>query len=348
MSFRALVGSNAGRPVYELIDDDSGAFARILPSYGFNLFDLRLPAAGAVRRVVAAREDWEKSPDKPARNGVPILFPYPGRIADASFSFQGETYSLPPAKPPNAIHGFAHEADWEVVEHAADENQARIKGRFQISKQTPRYLPCWPADAVLEVEYALSGRTLGMTIAVENPTDRPLPFGFGIHPYFHLPLAAAGDPARTKAIFPADEYWELENSLPTGRRLPVDERLDFRRGRPMKGLSLDDVLTHLRFERERCVCRLIDEALGAEFRLIFGPTFRELVLFTPPGNQDRVIAVEPYTQAPDAVHLRERGIDAGLRILPPEERLVMRIGFETVEEINRSEPGGPRANSGLE
>ena len=330
MSFRAHVNPNGGRPVYELLDDATGATARILPSYGFNLFDLRLPAAGTIRRVVAAREDWEKSPDKPARNGVPILFPYPGRIADAKFSFEGKTYELPPAKPPHAIHGFAHEASWDVVDHSADSNKARLKGRFQISKQAPQFSKCWPADAILEVEYALADRRLTMTTAVVNPSKDLLPFGFGIHPYFHLPLDPSGDPSRTKAIFPASRFWALKDSLPTGERFEVDERLDFRKGQSMKGLTLDDVLTDLHFDGERCVCRLVDETLGAEFRLSFDKKFRELVVFTPAGNEDRVIAVEPYTQVPDAVHLESRGIDAGLRTLQAGERLEMTIGFETI------------------
>ena len=330
MSFRANVNPNGGRPVFELFDDESGASARVLPSYGFNLFDLRLPAAGTIRRAVAARDDWEKTPDKPARNGVPILFPYPGRIAFAKFSFDGKEYELPPAKAPHAIHGFAHEASWDVVEHVADATSARLKGRFQISKQTPQFSSGWPADAILEVEYALAGRRLTMTTTVVNPSEHVLPFGFGIHPYFHLPLDPSGDPARTKAIFPASRFWVLKDSLPTGDRVEVDARLDFRRGQSMKGLALDDVLTDLTFEGEHCVCRLIDEALGAEFRLGFDSGFRELVVFTPAGNEDRVIAVEPYTQAPDAVHLEARGIDAGLKSLKAGERSTMAIVFETV------------------
>ena len=330
MSFRANVNPNGGRPVFELFDDSSGASARILPSYGFNLFDLRLPAAGAIRRVVAVRDDWEKSPDKPARNGVPILFPYPGRIADAKFSFDGKEYELPPAKPPHAIHGFAHEASWDVVDHSADSNSAKLKGRFQISKQAPRFSGCWPADAILEVEYTLERRRMTMLTTVLNPSEHVLPFGFGIHPYFHLPLDPSGDPCGTQAIFPASRFWVLKDSLPTGDRVEVDARLDFRRGRSMKGLALDDVLTDLSFDGEHCVCRLVDEALGAEFRLSFDKSFRELVVFTPAGNDDRVIAVEPYTQVPDAVHLAVRGIDAGLKTLKSGEHATMVIVFETV------------------
>ena len=154
-----------------------------------------------------------------------------------------------------------------------------------------------------------------MTITVSNPRPRSdLPYGFGIHPYFRLPFASK-DTSLGRVILPASEYWPLEGYLPTGKEMPVDARLDFRKGQSMQGLKLDDVLTDLVFEGDRCVCRLVDEeSLKAEFRLIFDRTFRDLVVFTPP-QDETLIAVEPYTQTTDAINLQARGVDAGLRVL---------------------------------
>ncbi|HWE39089.1 MAG TPA: aldose 1-epimerase [Isosphaeraceae bacterium] len=328
MSYSIRAESRGGGTVYLLGDTATGASASILPSYGFNLFDLRLPLAGQPRRVVVAGDGWEDAPDRPARNGVPILFPYPGRIRDACYTFGGKEFRLPATKPPHAIHGFAHEASWEVVAHEVGAAGATITGRLQLSKQVPAMAPLWPTDAVLEVTYTLAGRRLRMDIAVSNPTDAPLPFGFGIHPYFRLPFEPGGDPRRTLIVAPASECWVLSESLPTGERRPVGERHDFRRGRPMSDVQVDDVLTGLEFAGDGCTCRLIDEALGAEFRLEFDRAFRELVVFTPPGPGG-VIAVEPYTQVPDAIHLQAQGIDAGLRVLAPGQRADLAIAMES-------------------
>ena len=54
-----------GRPVHVLRDRETGASASILPAAGFNLFDLRLPLAGAVRPVIATIPGWEDRPDHP-------------------------------------------------------------------------------------------------------------------------------------------------------------------------------------------------------------------------------------------------------------------------------------------
>lgn len=330
MAHQIQTESVGGRDVYHLRDDATGASASILPSRGFNLFDLRLPAGpdGRARPIVVAAEGWAADPQKPSRHGIPVLFPFPNRIRDARYEFAGRAYELVPTKPPHAIHGFALEADWDVASAEADDAGARIVGRFRIAEHAPDALARWPSDAALEVRYTLSGRRLTLDATVSNPGEADLPWGFGIHPYFRLPFDPLGDRDRTRVVLPASRYWVLEDALPTGERRPVDDRLDFRAGRPIAGLALDDVLTGLEFEGDRCTCRLVDEALGSEFRIGFDRAFRELVVFTPAGPGG-VIAVEPYTQTTDAIHLQARGIDAGLNVLRPGASAAMRITFET-------------------
>lgn len=331
MAHRISTEAVGGRTVHHLHDDLTGASAAVLPSCGFNLFDLRLPAGndGRVWPIVATAPDWLENPEKPSRQGIPVLFPFPNRIRDARYQFEGKAYELIANKPPNAIHGFALEADWEVVAHEADDDGAWIIGRFQIAKQAPEDLERWPSDAALEIRYTLSGRRLRLDAKVSNPGTSDLPWGFGIHPYFRLPFDPASDREKTRIVLPASEFWVLRDSLPIGERRPVSGRLDFRCGRPIAGLMLDDVLTDLECIGDQCVCRLIDENLGAEFRIGFDRTFRELVVFTPPGPGG-VIAVEPYTQTTDAINLQRHGIDAGLRVLRPGASMALAITFETV------------------
>jgi aldose 1-epimerase len=281
-----------------------------------------------VRPVVASAQDFADNPRSPGRNGTPVLFPFPNRIRDGRFSFAGKSYQLPANNGPNAIHGFAIDADWDVVEQGANDQEAFVTGQYQISKQSPDRTSQWPADAIIRMRYALAGRRVTLDVTVTNPSAQDLPFGFGIHPYFFDPLDPAGDPKQTSVVIPASEYWVLKEFLPTGERKPVDARLDFRKGQPMAGLKLDDVLTGLGFEGDRCTCRLGDHTLKAEFRLSFDRSFREIVLYTPPG-ETRVIAVEPYTQTTDAINLQARGIEAGLRVLHHDEQARMTIVMET-------------------
>jgi aldose 1-epimerase len=328
MAYRVSTETKGARTVYRLFDDDSGASAAVLPSYGFNLFDLRLPVAGEPRRVVVAADDFADNPHSPGGNGIPILFPFPNRIRDGKYTFGGRSYRLPANNGPNAIHGFAIDAPWEVVEHVANAQGAFITGRYHLLMHSPTMRPLWPADAVLQIRYGLAGRKLELTASVSNPSADDLPYGFGIHPYFRLPLVPGGDLARCMVELPASQFWELNEFLPTGERKPVDKRLDFQKGQPVKDLKLDDVLTGLAFSGDRCVCRLVDQDAKAEFRLSFDRGFRELVAYTPP-NKPGVIALEPYTQTTDAINLATRKIDGGLRVLRHSEQATFTIAMET-------------------
>lgn len=330
MACRVTTETRNGREIYTLTDESSGAMAKVLPSFGFNLFDLRLPAAGEVRRVVIAADDWADHPRDAGRNGIPVLFPYPNRVRGGRFRFGEKSYQLPINNGPNAIHGFAIDANWDPVEQGADDRVAYVGARYQIGKQTPAMLSNWPTDAIIGLRYTLAGRKLTLDIVVQNPTAKDLPFGFGIHPYFRVPFRPEGDLKKTAVILPASQYWVLDEFLPSGERKPVDARLDFRKGQPIAGLKLDDVLTGLEFDRnDRCTCRLVDEELKAEFHLSFDHGFRELVVYTPPGSPG-VISLEPYTQTTDAINLQAKGIDAGLRTLGHGQQAKYQIEFETV------------------
>ena len=327
MAHRITTENRGGRIVYTLHDDASKASASILPSYGFNLFDLRLPVGKEVLPIIDAFPDFVENPRSPGRNGIPVLFPYPNRVKNGTFTFQGKTYSLPINNGPNAIHGFAISAPWDVVEQSTDGGEAAITGHYQISKNSPEMLKNWPTDASLKIRYGLSGRKLTMTVTVSNPTADDLPYGFGVHPYFRCPFRGA-DLEKTKVILPAARYWVLDEFVPTGETKPVDARLDFRKGQAMKGLKLDDVLAGLSFTGETCVCRLVDETLGAEFLLSFDRNIRELVVYTPPGDGN-IISLEPYTQTTDAVNLATKKIDGGLRVLGHGKSDTIKIAMET-------------------
>src|SRR5690606_15375702 len=146
--------------------------------------------------------DWADNPRSPGGHGTPVLFPFPNRIAGGRYTFEDEEYEIPRNHAPNAIHVFSIQAPWQACGHRATDAGAAITGRYRISQQSPEVLDAWPTDAILEITYTLDGRRLTLDATVSNPTDRPLPYGFGIHPYYRLPFAPDGDPERTALVLP--------------------------------------------------------------------------------------------------------------------------------------------------
>lgn len=114
----------------------------------------------------------------------------------------------------------------------------------------------------------------------------------------------------------------LDQSLPTGRKQPVDEARNLNQPRRFGDLKLDDVLTDLPTDLPGGSDGLLPRAEitseGQTLRIACSAGFREMVVFTPPHRQ--AFCIEPYTCATDAVHLQERGIDAGWLVLPPGGR----------------------------
>jgi aldose 1-epimerase len=139
--------------------------------------------------------------------------------------------------------------------------------------------------------------------------------GFGIHPYFRVPLSSKSSAERCLITVPASKRWELEELLPKGQVSDLEEDADFRSGKPLAGRQFDDVLTDVILSEDVSRCVINDRAGGIRMTLESDAQFRELVVYTPPGRPS--ICFEPYTCPTDAINLEAKGIDAGVIVLEP-------------------------------
>jgi len=168
-------------------------------------------------------------------------------------------------------------------------------------------------------------------IRIANPDTKPMPWGFGTHPYFRIPLSPHSEPKHCVIEAPAGEQWELVDCLPTGVRGPVESEKDLREGAYFNQLKLDDVLTGLSPGPEGMECLIIDERAGLQILQCSAPLFRELVVFTPPGRD--AICLEPYSCLTDAINLQNQGIDAGWQVMPPGAELQTSIEIRASQVI---------------
>ena len=299
----------------QLTSPRSGATARILADVGFNLFQLQFPVGSRAVDVIDAVPEFVATGREPNHNGIPLLFPFPNRIRGGRFTWQGREYVLEGVHQDgqgNSIHGLVIDRPWRVV-HC---NEHSAVGQFQLSVDGADRRPLWPADFLIEVRYQLRDAALRCDVRVVNPGRIPLPFGFGTHPYFRVPLSSGSRRGDCLIQARATEEWELVGCLPTGTRRPVSGKTDLRDGRELEGLKLDDVLTGLPKEDESIESIIMDPAAGLQVRQVFDAAFRELVVYTPPHG--RSVCLEPYTCTTDAIHLSEKGIDGGWRTLAPD------------------------------
>lgn len=298
--------------IIELAEPESGCTARIAVDRGCNCFDLQIPVRGERISVLSALPGFETGAAKASSSGIPILFPFPNRIRQGRFHWAGRDYQLPVTdKFGNAIHGFCLDRPWSLVE----QGPSYCIAEFQLSRHAPDRRHLWPTDFIIEVNYELLPGRLRANFRISNPTNEPLPWGLGTHPYFQLPLGAQGEIRDCLIEVPATRRWELQDCLPTGELLELDDDSDLLDGRYADQLQLDDVFTALDYDGPQFDCVITDERAGIQVIQTSPPIFREVVVFTPPNRP--AICLEPYTCPTNAIELTAAGRDVGWRVLGP-------------------------------
>lgn len=294
-----------------IVLNDAGSTAAIAPELGFNCYEFKARVGPRLVDVLDSDPAFLEGKGRPSGNGIPLLFPFPNRIRGGKFSWDGREYQIEIGNRPHAIHGFAIDTPWRVIQKAGNS----VVGQWQLSRDDPQRAKFWPTDCLIEVQYVLRGATLRSDIRIHNPDQRPMPWGFGTHAYFKLPLAKEGRPERCLVQAQAHRQWELSELLPTGRLVPVPPEKDLRNGAYVKSGGFDDVYGDLHPEGPSLDCIIMDELAGLEVVQACDPIFRELVVYAPPNRA--AVCMEPYTCVTDAINLQQRSIDAGWRVLEP-------------------------------
>lgn len=291
--------------------DGHGAEAEIVPSLGNACwrFDCHGPVLEKVERTAFLA--------KPTSCGIPLLFPFPNRVRDGRFNFQGSECVVNPPR-----HGFVRDRAWKVERMSADEQDgAMVRSVFDAADH-PDILAQWPSPFRLAATYWLFESKLTLSFEVANTGERAFPYGYGIHPYFERPV-------RGTVRVPARERWVLDDSLPTGERIEVTDGYDLRDGADVQAVQLDDILTGLEADGDGEVrCEIDDHETGWRTTVRFAKeAFPHVVVYTPPAPRT-AICVEPNTCPTDAFNLSSRGIDASVLVLEPMESARFSVHIE--------------------
>ncbi len=243
------------------------------------------------------------------------LLPWPNRLRDGRYTFDGQSFQLPLSEPPTvtAIHGLVRWANWTVGERGP----AHVRMEYVLHPQTG-----YPFVLALALEYVLDDAGLTVTVLATNRGQRACPFGAGAHPYLR-----AGTPtidACRLQIPAARRLLTDERSLPTG----AQDAVEFREERPLAAARLDTCFFDLARDADgRARTVLSDPDSGRAVTLWQDESFPYLMVFTgdtlPEPQRRRGLAVEPMTCAPDAFNSGD-----GLVVLAPGETFTGNWGIE--------------------
>lgn len=303
--------------VYTL-HQDGKATAEVVPALGNNCYVFKVADGETWITFIDPPPDLATLEERPTAYGNPILFPFPNRIRNGTWQFEGETYQFDKApESPTTIHGLLLNQPYQIDKHIADENGATLVCSLD-SQNFPDIIRQYPFPFKIEITYTLKAAVLTMRISIKNTGQRNMPMGFGIHPYFPTNLTGAANAAEALITVPAAKYWELDEVLvPTGVQHDVSGTLDLRSGQPFGELKLDHVFTNVQLVNGVSQCRIENRDTGHTLVMESDAIFRELVVYTPPDRE--AICFEPYTCPTDAINLETRGIPAGIIVLAPDE-----------------------------
>ncbi len=262
---------------YRAVVTESGAALRLLEHEG--------------RALVLG---WPEEEQSSSGRGQ-LLAPWPNRIRDGRYTFDGQELQLPLTEPDrhNASHGLVRWSAWSIEELTAHSVSLTLRVMAQ---------PGYPWTLDLHALYDLSADGLTMTLSATNLSASRAPYASGAHPYLSTGDGPVDD---WELTLPCETRLLVDGQLiPSGRDDVRDTDLDFRMARPIGSTSLDTAFTGLaRDSSGRAQVVVRDRRTGAGTVLWVDEHHRWLQLFTGdalPRRARESLAVEPMTAPPNA------------------------------------------------
>jgi aldose 1-epimerase len=245
------------------------------------------------------------------------LIPWPNRLAEGRYSFDGTKYQLALSEPEkrNAIHGLLRWRNWQLRERAPE----RVTVGTRLHPMTG-----WAFPLDVTITYSLGEQGLSVQTRATNVGERACPFGAGQHPY----LSAGGglvDDCRAELLAATRILTDPERGLPAGTEPVAGGDFDFSASRRVADLKIDHPFTDVARDGDELAWVRLARPDGATVELWADRTYPVIQLYTgdtlAPPRRRHALAAEPMTCPPNALQTGE-----GVVRLEPGESHVSRWG----------------------
>ncbi len=266
---------------------------------GFNLFHWRVQGFPV---LYCSKKELAET----GFGGMPVLYPAPNRTENGKFTFDGRTYQLKKNGSVREIHGLVYDEPWQVEDANCTDSFCQITGKIEFKEGSPLFAS-FPFEHTLQITYRLTADSLSMSYRVESRSDRPFPFGLGVHTFF-----TEAEPDTMLRVPAGRRFFSDSCHFPHGIG-EVDGSYDLREPVRVKALDLDDVYTDLGGKTSE----IIYPAHQKKLCLSGSDAFRNAVVFTPPGEP--FFCYENQTCMTNALNSQKLGLceESGLIVLEP-------------------------------
>ena len=270
---------------------------KISPHFGSNIYSFKYNNKDIFYCDLSLlkQRDW---------TGCFVLWPYPNRVRDKKFEFEGEKYSLKKIKRKNGnyplIHGLVDNKIWEIGKIQIGSNFVKAQ-TFIECKAGNNIYEYFPFESKLTLKFTLNEFGLRVDYKVENFSNKNLPFGFALHPYFSL-LSGRN---HTLVRLPAKNVMDADKELlPTGNLINVKgTHFDLNSPISVSKLSLDHVFTDLDKNHTPCI-DYSDKKM--KVFLDSSEDFTHMVVYTP--KEEPYLCMESQTGSTDMINLHTKGV----------------------------------------
>ncbi len=237
---------------------------------------------------------------RPAFSGA-ILAPWPNRVTDGSYRWDGTEYQLPITEPErgHALHGLVADTNFSLTDHS--EQSAQLRTIITPSEGYPFHIE-------LVISYQLEAEGLRTTATATNLGDAAAPFGWGSHAY----LVAPGERVNQWTLsLPAQQVQLTQGQrlLPTEVVNVADTELDFRAPKTLGTTFIDHAYTSLEFDGQKQTRAILTDAHGVGSQIIWDETCPWVQVHTADRDDPQVdrtgLAIEPMTCPPGAFNSGE-------------------------------------------
>jgi aldose 1-epimerase len=312
MNFSIRHVNQNGFDLVNLIDETTGTTVSLLPGRGATLHEFLVrEKSGSLFNVIDNyRNAEELNSQMTTTFKGPKLSPFPCRIPNGIYVFEGKEYQLHNLfKDGTAIHGLLYNKPFAITAENAD-GAATAAMEYIYNNDDPGY----PFHYHCLVRYELHpGNTLEVTTTVTNADHSVIPIADGWHPYWRL----GGRADDWQLQFHAEAIVDFDERLvPTGG---LTQYGAFERSRPLGDEFLDNCFV-LKPELVSAACELYNPSNGLRVGFFPDQGYPYLQIYTPRTRDS--IAVENLSGAPDCFNNK-----MGLVLLKPGHSQIFTVRY---------------------
>lgn len=270
---------------------------QIISDFGCNLNKLIL----AGQDIIDGNLDYESLKKNDLAKSS-FLIPFPNRICDGKYTFEGKTYQLEKnhAKEGHAIHGLLFDKKFSFIDKTISDDFISLTFEHEIKKDD---FDGYPFNLLASITFKLEKEKLSIEVKATNLNDINIPYGVGWHPYIKL----GNKIDNYNLTIPSEDALELSQEK---IMIPTSKIIKKTIGKKIGNAILDTGFTHLK-----------EHSTQIENVTVFQDESMDFLQIYTPGHRQS-IAIEPMSCAADAFNNK-----MGLIILKPKESVIHKFGI---------------------